>query len=143
MKGLSRQSLRVAVVVMSGASLCLGGAALGQTASPQARIVEAVQSDRAVTLRGNVHPMARPANDRGLLADQQPITKIHVLLQRSAAQETALQQLMAQQLDPGSPKFHAWVTPQEFGQQFGPADSDVQAVTNWVRCPRVYLLEVK
>ena len=99
---------------MSGvaASLCLAGVALGQSASPQARIVEAVQSDKVVTLRGNVHPMARPANDRGLLADQQPITRIHVLLRRSAAQETALQQLMAQQLDPSSPNFHAWLTPQ-------------------------------
>jgi len=119
---------------MSGVtvSLCLAAAALGQSAALQPRIVEAVQSDKVVTLRGNVHPMARPANDRGLLADQQPITKIHVLLQRSAAQENALQQLMAQQLDPSSKNFHAWLTPQEFGQQFGPADSDVQAVKNWL-----------
>lgn len=126
--------LYVACVVMSGvtASLCLAAATLGQGASPQARIVDAVEGDKVATLRGNVHPMARPANDRGLLADQQPITKIHVLLQRSAAQETALQQLMAQQLDPSSKNFHAWLTPQEFGQQFGPADSDVQAVKNWL-----------
>jgi subtilase family serine protease len=135
MKDFLCNRLYTACVVMSGvtASLCLVAAALGQSASPQARITEAVQSDKIVTLRGNVHPMARPANDRGLLADQQPITKIHVLLQRSAAQETALQQLMAQQLDPGSPKFHAWLTPQQFGEQFGPADSDVQAVKDWLR----------
>jgi hypothetical protein len=120
--------------VISGvaASWCLAGVALGQGAWPQARIVEAVQSDKTVTLGGNVHPMARPANDRGLLADQQPITKMHVLLQRSPAQETSLQQLMAQQLDPASKNFHAWLTPQEFGQRFGPADSDVQAVKDWL-----------
>jgi subtilase family serine protease len=134
MKGSLCNRLSVAGVIAAGiaASLCFGVATLGQSASQQARIVEAVQSDKVVTLRGNVHPMARPANDRGLLADQQPITKIHVLLQRSAAQETALQQLMAQQLDPSSKNFHAWLTPQEFGQQFGPADSDVQAVKNWL-----------
>jgi hypothetical protein len=134
MKGFLGNRLSVAGVIAAGigASLCVVVAALGQSAEPQARVVEAVQSDKVVTLRGNVHPMARPANDRGLLADQQPITKIHVLLQRSAAQETALQQLMAQQLDSSSPKFHAWLTPQEFGQQFGPADSDVQAVKNWL-----------
>src|ERR1700740_2840176 len=39
---------------------------------------------------------------------------------------------MAQQLDSSSPQFHAWLTPQQFGQQFGPADSDVQAVKNWL-----------
>lgn len=135
MKVSQYKRLYVACVVMSAvtASLCLAAATLGQSASPQPRIVEAVQSDKVVTLRGNVHPMARPANDRGVLPDQQPITKIHVLLQRSAAQETALQQLMAQQLDPGSAKFHAWLTPQQFGEQFGPADSDVQAVKDWLR----------
>src|SRR5258707_1202789 len=134
MKGFLFNRLFMAGVITAGlgASLCLAAATLGQSAAPQARVVEAAQSDKVVTLRGNVHPMARPANDRGLLADQQPITKIHVLLQRSAAQETALQQLMAQQLDPSSRNFHAWLTPQEFGQQFGPADSDVQAVNNWL-----------
>src|SRR5882757_2436049 len=134
MKGFLCNRLSVAGVIAAGiaASLCFGVATLGQSAAPQARIVEAVQSDKVVTLRGNVHPMARPANDRGLLPDQQPVTKMRVLLQRSAAQETALQQLMAQQLDPSSKNFHAWLTPQEFGQQFGPADSDVQAVKNWL-----------
>jgi len=115
-----------------GASLCFGVAALGQSAAPQARIVQAAQSDKVVTLRGNVHPMARAANDRGLLADQQPITKIHVLLQRSAEQEAALQQLLAQQQDPNSSKFHSWLSPQEFGQQFGPVDSDLQAAKDWL-----------
>src|ERR1700756_1803288 len=124
----------VAGVVTSGMviGLCVARGAMGQTALQQARIVEAVRNDKVVTLPGNVHPMARSANDRGLLPDRQPITRMHVLLQRGAAQETALQQLMAQQLDPTSPKFHAWLTPQQFGQQFGPADSDVQAVKDWL-----------
>ncbi len=121
-----------AVVALASASLWFGGIAAGQAAGPQARIVAAVRNDQLVTLHGNVHPMARPANDRGLLPDQRPVTKMRMLLQRSAAQEAALQRLMALQLDPGSPKFHAWLTPQEFGQQFGPADSDVQAVKEWL-----------
>jgi hypothetical protein len=134
MKASFRRRVYVAGVIVSGMAMGLfvAGTAMGQTASPQARITEAVQNDKVVTLRGNVHPMARPANDRGVLPDQQPMTRMHVLLQRSAAQETALQQLMAQQLDSSSPKFHAWLTPQQFGQQFGPADSDVQAVKDWL-----------
>src|SRR4029077_523437 len=100
MKASFCKRLYVAGVMASGMTLCLGGVALGQTA-PQSRIVEAVQSDKVLTLRGNVHPMAQPVNDRGLLPDQRPITKMRVLLRRSGAQETALQQLLAQQLDPG------------------------------------------
>jgi hypothetical protein len=134
MKGFLCNRLSVAGVIAAGigASLCVVVAALGQSAEPQARIVEAVQSDKVVTLRGNVHPMARPANDRGLLADQQPITKIHVLLQRSAEQEAALRQLLAQQQDPNSSQFHSWLSPQEFGQRFGPVDSDLQAAKDWL-----------
>ena len=122
----------VAGVILSGASLCLGTAVMGQTAAPQARVVEAVQNEKVVTLRGNVHPMARATNDRGSLPAAQPVTRIHVLLQRSTEQEAALQQLLAQQQDPSSPRFHAWLTPQEFGQQFGPAESDLQAVKDWL-----------
>src|ERR1700747_879850 len=124
--------LSVAGVLTTGASLCLGGQVRAQNASPQARISEAVQGDKVVTLHGNVHPMARAANDRGPLPEQQPITRMQLLLRRSAAQEGALQQLMGQQLDPSSPKFHAWLTPQQFGEQFGPADSDVRAVKDWL-----------
>jgi hypothetical protein len=119
----------VAVVCLS---LSVRGIATAQTAGPQARVAAAVRNDQLVTLRGNVHPMARAANDRGPLPDQRPVTKIRMLLQRSAAQESALQQLMAQQLDPKSPNYHAWLTPQQFGQQFGPADSDVEAAKSWL-----------
>ncbi len=132
MKVFQRKRLRAACVVLLGVSQHFGGAALGQNAAPQARVVQAIQNDKTVTLRGNVHPMARPGNDRGSLPDQQPVTRMQILLQRSADQETALQQLLAQQLDPASPKFQAWLTPQEFGQRFGPADSDVEAVKDWL-----------
>jgi hypothetical protein len=132
MSSFRRNRSYAVMAALASMSLWIGGVAAGQTAVPQARIVAQVRNDQLVTLRGNVHPTARPANDRGLLPDQRPVTKMHILLQRSAAQESALQQLMAQQLDPSSPKFHAWLTPQEFGQQFGPADSDVQEVKGWL-----------
>jgi len=132
MKVFQRKDLYAACVTLLGASLYLVGIARAQNPAPQARIVEAVQNEKLVTLRGNVHPMARPANDRGSLPDQQPVTRMHVLLQRSAEQEAALQQLLADQQDPNSSKFHAWLTPQEFGQQFGPAESDLQAVKAWL-----------
>src|SRR6266568_3791166 len=132
MKVFQRKDLCAACVTLLSASLCLGGIARAQNVASQARIVEAVQNDKVVTLRGNVHPMARPANDRGSLPEQQPVTRMHVLLQRSADQEAALQRLLADQQDLNSSKFHSWLTPQEFGQQFGPAESDLQAVKDWL-----------
>ena len=105
---------------------------LAAQTAPQARVMQSVRDDKLTTLRGNVHPVARSANDRGALPGTQPVTRMTLLLQRSAAQETALERLLAEQQDPKSPSYHAWLTPQQFGEQFGPADSDIQALRNWL-----------
>jgi len=55
-----------------------------------------------------------------------------LLLQRSPDQETALRQLLDQQQDKSSPNYHKWLLPDQFGKQFGPADADIQAVTDWL-----------
>ena len=44
-----------------------------------------------------------------------------------------MQQLLAQQQDPTSANYHQWLTPQQFGQQFGPADQDIQTITSWLQ----------
>ncbi|MCL5671635.1 MAG: protease pro-enzyme activation domain-containing protein, partial [Acidobacteria bacterium] len=33
---------------------------------------------------------------------------------------------------PGSPSFHKWLSPPQFGQQFGPADTDLKAASEWL-----------
>jgi len=84
-----------------------------------------VDDTNRVVLRGNVHPKARAEFDRGAIADAQPVTRILMLLQRSPEQEAALRQLMEEQQTKGSANYHAWLTPQDFGKRFGPADADV------------------
>jgi hypothetical protein len=58
--------------------------------------------------------------------------RILLLLQRSPDQETALEQLLEDQQSKASPNYHAWLTPEQFGRQFGPADADIQNVTQWL-----------
>src|SRR5260221_5720988 len=103
-----------------------------QNSRAAARVLDTVDDTNRTRLRGNVHPMARPEFDRGTVADAQPLTRILLLLQRSAEQEAALRQSMEQQQAKNSPNYHTWLTPQQFGAQFGPADADVQAVTDWL-----------
>ena len=55
-----------------------------------------------------------------------------LLLRKSPEQELALGQLMDEQQTRGTASYHAWLTPQQFGAQFGPADADMQAVTEWL-----------
>src|SRR5712692_1574872 len=130
--------------VLAGASLLAFSCfhAVAQTPAAQsgveqkgrvpARVTETVDDTNRTVLRGNVHPKARAEFDRGAVADAQPVTRILLVLQRSAEQEAALRQLMEEQQTKNSPNYHAWLTPEQFGQQFGPADADVQAVTDWL-----------
>jgi hypothetical protein len=109
--------------------------AQAQTIAPPAtppRITQAIDEKNLVTLSGNVHPLARPEFDQGAVSDAMPMSRILLLLQRSPDQERALQQLLEQQQSKSSPNYHAWLTPQQFGRQFGPADADIQTITEWL-----------
>jgi len=54
-------------------------------------------------------------------------------LKRGPEQEGALRKLLDDQQDKASPNYHKWLTPDEFGAQFGAADQDIQAVTGWLQ----------
>src|SRR5437016_12437079 len=108
------------------------GRASAQTTNIPARITQAIDEKNLVVLRGNVHPLARPEFDQGLVADAQPLKRMLLLLQRSPYQETVLRQLLDDQQSKSSPNYHVWLTPEEFGLRFGPADEDIQAVTKWL-----------
>jgi len=96
------------------------------------RVLLDVDNDQRITLKGNVHPMATAQNDRGAIDDAQPIGRVLLLLQRSDEQQVALSSFMEQQQDKSSPNYHHWLAPSEFGTQYGIADGDIQAVTQWL-----------
>ena len=91
-----------------------------------------VNDSERVTLNGNVHPAVTAASVGSAVDDSTPMEHMVLLLKGSAAQEAALTQLIAGQNDPKSPLFHQFLTPQQFGAQFGVADGDMAAVTNWL-----------
>ena len=107
----------------------LSGAA--QATPVPARITQAIDETQ-LARAGGVHPLARPEFDRGVVPDSTPMNRMLLLLQRSPDQEAALQKLMLDQMSKDSPNFHNWLTPAQFGAQFGPADADIQTVTSWL-----------
>jgi len=96
------------------------------------RVVMPVDSAQRITLHGSTRPLLSGSTDQGVLPSSTPLLRTLLVLQRSAAQEAALQALMAQQQLKGSPQFHQWLTPQAFGEQFGPSDADLAALTGWL-----------
>ncbi|HWF13017.1 MAG TPA: protease pro-enzyme activation domain-containing protein, partial [Candidatus Acidoferrales bacterium] len=84
------------------------------------------------TLRGNTHPLAQAQYDQGIAPPDLPMARMLLVLKRSDAQESTLQALLDAQQDPNSPGYHQWLTPDAFGQQFGPSDQGIQAVATWL-----------
>src|SRR5271165_3608380 len=97
------------------------------------RITQPIDESSRVTLKGTVHPLANAANDRGPAPDSMPLDRIQVVLKRSDAQESALKQLITDLHTPGSASYHNWLTPDQFGKQFGPSDQDIATVEGWLQ----------
>jgi len=124
---LRRTALLCAFVVLF--SLMSNGQ---QNAAVPARVTQRVDLENLVTLKGNTHPLARPDFDQGVAPDTLPTERMLLVLKRSSGQETALRTLLDAQQTKSSASYHMWLPPQQFGQQFGPADADIQAVTDWL-----------
>lgn len=84
------------------------------------------------TTKGNVSPLARPEFDEGALAADEMLHRVTIFFQRTASQQQALDKLLAEQQDPNSANYRNWLTPQQFADQFGAADVDVEKVKDWL-----------
>jgi large repetitive protein len=98
-----------------------------------ARIAGAVD-DKIVTLvHGSRHPLATASNDIGRVDSSLPMERMMLLLQPSAEQEAALAKLVSHQSDKDSAEYHRWLSPDDFGARFGPAQQDIDRVTVWLQ----------
>src|SRR5260370_302949 len=96
------------------------------------RTTQSINEMDRVALGGNTHPEARLANDRGAVANDFSLGHMLLQLKRSPEQEKALQQFIDELHTKGSPDFHQWLTAQEFGERFGLAKPDLDAITAWL-----------
>jgi hypothetical protein len=102
-------------------------------ATSAARVTQAIVEGNRVTLKGNTHPLASVKNDQGAAPDSLPMERMLLVLKRGADQESSLKTFMEGQQSKSSPNFHQWLTPEQFGQQYGVSDNDIQTVTAWLQ----------
>ena len=96
------------------------------------RIVQGINEADRAALAGNTHPEARAANDRGRVPNGFAMDHMLLQLKRSPERELALQQFVEALQSKGSPNYHHWISAQEFGERFGLAKSDLEAVNGWL-----------
>lgn len=99
---------------------------------PSPLVTQAIEETKRVTLTGSVHPLARAGIDQGAVSDSFAANRMFLMLKRPPEREAALRQFLSDVHSPGSTTFHKWLTPAQFGELFGPADSDIQAAKNWL-----------
>ena len=98
----------------------------------QRRIVRPVNKASVVRLQGTMHPRVLVGVDRGPVAATMPLQRMTLIFSRTAEQQAALEQLLAEQQDPNSINYHKWLTPEEFGDRFGLAQGDIDVVSAWL-----------
>ncbi len=111
-------------------SLCAASHAQTQASS---RVAEPIDDAVRITLKGNVHPLAQARFDLGAVPDSFPASRMLLLLQRSPEREAALEEFLKSAHTPRSASFHKWLKPAQFGQLYGPTDSEVAAVSGWLQ----------
>src|SRR5271155_171688 len=119
------------LAVLSVAVLSRSSAA--QSTVAPSLITQPIDEGKLVVLRGNTHPLARAKYDQGAAPGSLAMDRMMLVLKTTSAQGAALENLLAQQQDRSSPNYHKWLTPQEFGAQFGASESDIQKITSWLQ----------
>ncbi|HEY0264092.1 MAG TPA: Ig-like domain repeat protein [Granulicella sp.] len=103
-----------------------------QTPTPQAdRVLTAPALAASTRLRGHVPAWASAANDLGTVAPEAQL-RVTFVLTRSPERQAAFAQLLADQQNPASPRYHHWLTPQQVGEQYGPTEHDLDALSDWL-----------
>ena len=101
------------------ATIFCGSSALAQTS----RITQTIDTSQRTILAGHLHPKALAADDQGRVFPSLELSYVTLMLAPSASQQADLAKLLVDQETPGSPDYHHWLTPEEFGQRFGVNDS--------------------
>lgn len=102
------------------ACIFLGFLARAQRLTPRPLITRPIDETQLTPVRGSTHPLARPQFDIGIAPPDLPMDRMLLVLKRSPQQDFALHKLLDDQQDKVSPNYHKWLTPDEFGVQFGP-----------------------
>jgi subtilase family serine protease len=98
----------------------------------QNRIASAANGNSRVAVPGTISGHVKYSVDLGAAPAGKKLDTITLRFNMTAAQQASLTALQAAQLTPGSPSYHQWLTPEQYGAQFGLSSSDIAQVSAWL-----------
>jgi uncharacterized protein (TIGR03437 family) len=115
--------------------------ASAQVAVQRDRIHDSINTAKRVTLTRNANSNARPEYDAGAVDGAMKIPYMQLVLKASPAQQAALEKLLEEQQDPASPNYHKWLTPEQYGEQFGVSLNDLHKLQSWLSSQGFTIIE--
>jgi uncharacterized protein (TIGR03437 family) len=109
------------------------GAAASVCFAQPSRILSQIDNSKTFSLPGRVHPLATAANDAGEVPSTFALHYMTMAFQPTPAQHAQLQQLLADQKNPASPRYRQWLTPEQYADQFGVSSSDMAQIAAWLQ----------
>lgn len=106
-------------------------AAIPSHAVVQSRIA-AINTSSRVALPHSVPALAKASADLGAASANLKLDSLTMFFNITAAQQATLTQLLIDQQNPSSPRYHQWLTPEQFGAQFGLSSQDLAKVSQWL-----------
>jgi hypothetical protein len=93
-------------------------------------------------LPGNVPRALAGSPPLGPVPAAQPMARMILALRMAPEAQARLQRRLAALQDPGSADYHRWLTPEQFGAEFGPSGADLDRVTAWLQAGGFQVEEV-
>jgi subtilase family serine protease len=100
-------------------------------AAPADRVTAAIDDNQLVTIPGHVRRLAPAYVDQGPLPPAQHL-ELALHLKPSARQKADLDRLLIELQDPASPRYHSWITPEQYADRFAISAVDAAKITIWL-----------
>jgi subtilase family serine protease len=110
-------------------------------AAQQDRISGSLSNGQSHVLKGNIRHQALPEYDQGRVDPGMQLGTITLLTAPTAAQESAIKLLLAQQQDRKSPNYHKWITAEQYADRFGLSENDMQQLVAWLSAQGFTMIE--
>jgi large repetitive protein len=117
-------------VIVAFCCLFFGTDAIAQQPSP---VESAADGQPLARIEHSAPAIASFAEEVGRVEPERALARMVLVLSPSPEKQQALLQFLDDQQNRRSPEYHHWLTPAEFGSQFGAADTDTEAVRQWLR----------
>lgn len=124
--GYRKSLVRIAAVMVFGLMLV-------QASMSQAQATGAANNQERIALRGTTPVLIARSSDNGRMSASQNLGRMILMMAPSEAQDRKAAKFVAALHDPASPSYHKWLTPSQFGQLFGVAESDAARVQGWLQ----------